>query len=290
MQKAISPKSPDAKNEDQPLADSAAPSRGKSRSLGVRLFHHADSWFNRFVRLATAVHEGFWLGCLSVDERNAVTARHYGQSQESISPEGNLRGFFDWERRVVERYFPPGSHVLVAGAGGGREILALRRTGYSAEGFECNQVLVEASKAIFDQLGEARGVTLCPPDQVPTGPSSYNGIIIGWTAYSHIPTRERRVAFLRALRQRALPGSPIVLSFFARSGDSLYDVLAFRIATWIRRVVRARKERLEIGDHLNWSYSHWFTREEIESELRGAGIRLVDFGEVGEGYAVGVIE
>jgi hypothetical protein len=50
---------------------------------------------------------------------------------------------------------------------------------------------VEASNAIFDQLGEARGISLCPLDQVLSSPASYSGVIIGWTAYSHIPTRER---------------------------------------------------------------------------------------------------
>src|SRR5215469_11032710 len=202
----------------------------------------------------------------------------------------NLRGFFDWERTAVERHFPSRVHVLVAGAGGGREILALRRAGYWAEGFECNPVLVEASNVIFDQLGQARGIAFCPPDQVFSGASSYGGIIVGWSAYSHIPTRQRRVAFLRGLRQRALPGSPVLVSFFARSGDSRYDVLAFRIANWTRRLSHGRKEPVEIGDHLNWSYSHWFTREEIESELRDSGIRPEHFGDVGEGCAVGVIE
>jgi hypothetical protein len=54
--------------------------------------------------MMTAIHEGFWLGCLSADELNAVTARHYAQSLESTSPEGNLRGFFEWERKAVERF------------------------------------------------------------------------------------------------------------------------------------------------------------------------------------------
>lgn len=259
------------------------------RAGRVRLFQRADRWFNRCVRLATALHEGFWLGCLSSDELNAITALHYGQSQESISREGNLRGFFEWERHVVEHYFPSGSQVLVAGAGGGREILALRRGGYLAEGFECNPALVEASGAIFDQLGEARGVVFCPPDQVSSGPPIYGGIIVGWTVYSHIPTRERRVAFLRALRERAPLGSPILVSFFARVGNSRYDDLIFRIANWIRHLMGGKKEPLELGDHLNWSYSHWFTREEIESELREAGIRLLEFGDAGDGYAAGVI-
>jgi len=51
--------------------------------------------------------------------------------------------------------------------------------------------------------------------------------------------------------------------------------------------LRTRKELVELGDHLNWSYSRWFAREEIESELREAGIRLQKFGDEVDGYAVG---
>jgi hypothetical protein len=289
MQNTDSPPNSSEKNDDREAVDSFPASPVTLRPRRVRWFQRADSWFNRFARLATALHEGFWLGCLSVDELNAITAAHYSQSQESSSAEYNLRGFFDWERSAVERYFPPGSNVMVAGAGGGREVLALRRAGYSAEGFECNPALVEASHAIFEQLGEAHGTYLCLPDQVPQGPSIYAGVIVGWTAYSHIPTRERRVAFLRAVAGRAVAGSPVMLSFFVRSGNPRYDLLAWRMANFVRRIFRFRGEPVELGDHLNWSYSHWFTREEIESELRDAGIRLQQFGEAGEDYAVGVI-
>ena len=47
---------------------------------------------------------------------------------------------------------------------------------------------------------------------------------------------------------------------------------------------------MELGDQLSCSYNHLFTREEIEGELRKAGIRLLHYGEVGDGHAVGAIE
>jgi len=260
------------------------------RRRSVRYFKRADCWFNRFVRLAAVVHEGFWLGCLSADDLNAITAEHYDHSHESASPEHNLRGFLDWELAVVNRHFPAGSRILVAAAGGGREVLALRRAGYPADGCECNPVLVQASDAIFEQLGEPRGVTLCPADQVPQGPAIYGGLIVGWSAYTHIPTRGRRVAFLQALHQRALPGAPVLLSFFTRVGSSRYDKFVCRMAGVSRVLLREREEPVELGDHLSWSYNHLFTREEIEGELREAGIRLVHYGEVGDGHAVGIVE
>jgi len=112
---------------------------------------------------------------------------------------------------------------------------------------------------------------------------------VGWSAYTHIPPGARRVAFLQALRQRALPGSPVLLSFFTRTGASRYDGFVCKVAN-LFRALRGRKESVELGDHLSWSYSHLFAREEVEGEMRDAGIRLVHYREVGDGHAVGMVE
>jgi hypothetical protein len=80
-----------------------------------------------------------------------------------------------------------------------------------------------------------------------------------------------------------------LLSFFTRTGASRYDGFVCKVAN-LFRVLRGRKEFVELGDHLSWSYSHLFTREEIEGEMRDAGIRLVHYGEVGDGHAVGIVE
>jgi len=288
--KFVSSESPGTEIVTRALSDSVdrLPSvRGGRR---VQLFKRADRWFNRLVRLATALHEGFWLGCLSPDDLNAITASHYQQSHEYSSSEHNLRGLFDWEVPVLERYFPPRSRILVAAAGGGREILALRRAGFHAEGFECSLTLLRASDALFDQLGEPRGVILCAADEVPAGPPIYNGLIVGWSAYTHIPTRRRRVAFLHGLRQRALLGSPVLVSFFSREISSQYETLVYRTAWVSRFLFRGRRDAPEIGDHLGGCYNHTFTREEVETELKAAGLRLLHFSEVGEGHAVGIAE
>jgi hypothetical protein len=91
--------------------------RSAMRRRSVQYFKRADAWFNRFVRLAAVAHEGFWLGCLSADDLNAITAEHYDHSHESASQEHNLRGFLDWELAVVNRHFLPGARILVAAAG-----------------------------------------------------------------------------------------------------------------------------------------------------------------------------
>ena len=272
---------------------SAVPSATESKSLTkdkrrVRWFKKSDQWFTRLASVAGAIHEGFWLGYLSADDLDAITRHHYRQSPEYASLEHNQRDLFDWETAVVNHYFQPGSRILVAAAGGGREVLALRRAGFQAEGFDCSPTLVQASDAIFDRLGEPRGVTLYPSGEVPSGPVLYRGLVVGWTGYTHIPARQRRITFLQQLRNRALPGTPVLISFFPR--ETLSETLIYRIARISRVLFRKRKEQSELGDHLGWCFSFTFTRDEVEDELRTAGFRPVYYSEVGEGHAVGISE
>ncbi len=268
---------------------------GNTRSVRrsrVKCFEVADRWLNRLVRFTNAMHEGFWLGCLNADELNAVTAERFDQSQYYASTEHNLSGFFEWEKSVLDRFFRPGSRILVAGAGGGREVVALRKAGFDAEGFDCSLPLVRASEQIFDRLGESRYVTFCEPDSVPPGPRIYDGLIVGWAAYTHIPTKARRIAFLQALNQRALPNSPLLISFFARHSSSSDEALVHGMARLSRFFLRGRKEPLQLGDSIRFArFVHSFTSEEVEAELRTAGFRVEYHGEEDHlGYTVGIAQ
>lgn len=259
-------------------------------SFRVTCFAHADRWFNRLVNFEKALHKGFWLGCLSVDDRNAVTGESYAASRYLSSAEHVDSGFFDWEGRVVERYFARGSRILVAAAGTGREILALRKAGFQAEGFECNALLVQAGQKFFDQLGQSNPPAFCPPDRVPQGPCSYDGLLVGWGGYTHIPSKARRIQFLIELRGRAVPHSPLLLSCFTRNHSSPYDRITYRTASICRIFSRARKDSLEPGDDLELSeFMHRFTRAELEWELQSAGFRLPDYNEQGDFAVVAAI-
>ena len=237
------------------------------------------------------MHEGFWLGCLTPDDLNAITADHFDQSRFYASAEHNLGGFFTWEKDLVERHFPPTSRILVAAAGGGREVLALRKAGFEADGFECSTPLVDASRQIFDQAGQASYITYCPPDRVPDGLTTYDGILVGWGAYTHIPTRTRRVSFLQALRKCTKPQAPLLLSYFTRRADSA-DAIAQEIAKIIGVIARPRKESFEVGDRISFArYVHSFTRDELEEELKSAGFQMAEYHDSEEwGYAVGIAQ
>jgi hypothetical protein len=262
-------------------------------TLRAKCFAVANRWFHRLFNFAGALHRGFWLGCLSAEDLNAITTERYAGSQFLLSTEYIQSGLFDWERPLVDRYFHSGTRVLVAAAGTGREILALRKAGFNAEGFECNPLLLRIGQATFDQIGEPFPVSFCAPDNVPPGPQIYDGLIVGWTGYTHIPTRIRRIRFLQALRSRALPHSPLVLSFFTKITTSRYDNIACRTAAISRALSRTRAEGpIEPGDDLEGNqYLHRFTRPELEAELTAAGFRMAYYSEdAGSGVAAAFAE
>jgi hypothetical protein len=289
---SVSPVADTAAGKEHPTTSDQGPHRGELPipSTRARCFALADRWFHRLVNLQHALHRGFWLGCLRPEDLNAITTERYDGSQMLTSTEYLQSGLFDWEAPLVRRYFRQGSRVLVAAAGTGREVLALRKAGFNAEGFECNLNLLNIGQKMFRQLGETYPVTFCPPDRVPLGERIYDGLILGWSGYTHIPTKARRIQFLEALRQRALPHSPLLLSFFSRAANpSRYELIAYRMARICRLVFRAANEQpVELGDSLDArQYLHRFTRDECQAELNAAGFEMVHYrDDFGSGVAV----
>src|ERR1019366_870404 len=158
-------------------------------------------------------------------------------------PEHNLSGLLPWERETIDRFFRPSSRILVAASGGGRELIALHRLGFEADGFDCTPNLVETSRRLLQELGIPSTVTLCPPNDVPRELTPYDSFIVGWTAYMHIPGSVRRIAFLRKVHGLLPPEAPILVSFWVREETSPDEGRAFRLAKWFRSL-RGRRGAL----------------------------------------------
>ncbi len=97
--------------------------------------------------------------------------------------------------------------------------------------------------------------------------------------------RARRVAFLREAGRRLPGGAPVLISFFVVESRGVRLRTAARIATPLRRLLR--REPVTVGDSLVPNLVHFFTRDEIETELVDGGLDLVDFGTEECGWAVG---
>ncbi len=254
--------------------------------MPARIFLRSDRWLKHVLTGLRAIHQGFWLGILDREALHVVAESEYSSQTIYRTLYHNLSGLFPWEETVVSRFFRECHSVLLGAAGGGREMIALSRRGMQVDGFECSGELVEVSRHLVAMEGIDAKVMLSPPDRVPEGLGTYDGLIMGWGGYNHIMGRETRVRFLDEFRHHVRPGGPILLSFVIRKPESRHYRLIVAIARLIR-FLRRSPEAIELGDALVDAHFHFFTQDEIRQELEDSGFQLEYYSELGFGHAVG---
>ena len=260
-----------------------------NRLLRIYLWSRVQQ--TRVIRLIQSVFTGFWLGILSQSDLDSVDDAYYvGGRGKRLGPidytrtDYNKRGLFEWEKKAIETYFPVGGSVALIGAGGGREVLALRRLAFRVEAWECQPGFVNTANDLLVAEGFEPSVAYAPRNTVPAGTEMFDGLVIGWGTYTLVPGRARRIDLLGELRTWVETGSPILLSFFTRRpGDSQFPIAA-AVGNLARRILR--RERLEVGDSLDPNFVHHFVESEMESELAAGGFRLQFFAAEPYGHAV----
>lgn len=251
----------------------------------MRLFLRIQWLASRLSRLIGIGHTGLWLGVFTRNQLHTIGELFYTRQGFYWTEEWNKRGLFDWEKRALETFFAGCRSLLVAGAGGGREVIALRRAGIEAQGFESHPELVRFANALLAKEGMVPDVRVAPWDHCPDLNGQFDGIIVGWGAYMHIRGRTERVAFLRELRSLVGIGSPILLSFYTTSENSRYFRWVARIGGSVARVLG--REPVDVGDSLVPNYTHFFTRQRLESELEEGHFEPLAFETLEYGHAIG---
>ena len=251
----------------------------------ARAFAAADSVFRFAISGLRALHQGLWLGLLDHRALDSLAEFQYSHWDQYRSDDHNHSGLRDWELKALTTYFPGQGPLLVAAAGGGREVLALSGMGYEVDAFDCAAPLVEHCREQLRRQGITARVQRAAPSEVPGNLDRYTGIVIGWGGYMHIAGRSRRVAFLRSLREHVDERAPLLLSFFTRGGASRQLEWTHRIARRIRKLRRSPDE-VELGDTLDGTFDHLFTETDLRLELSAGGFTLVDYRESPYGHAV----
>jgi hypothetical protein len=260
----------------------------------ARAYRRASDRRRRALNVFNACFDGVWLGLLDRDALARLDAGFYtdgvdeqhGRVFSYRDDAHNRSGLQDWERAAVDAHFPAGGRVIVTGAGGGREVLALNELGYDAVGYEPNERLVQDGSALLARLGHDGALRRCARDAFPETAAGAEAVLVGWGSYMLIPGRERRVAFVRGARAAVPAGAPLLCSFFVRPADARYFSILARTANAVRRVRRG--ERAEVGDTIGENFVHRFTREEIRRELALGGFRMVTYAARPYGHAVAV--
>lgn len=212
--------------------------------------------------------------------RPDVTAAIYS-SQTSFAPGGGqfTAGLFAWERVALEHpCFPRRGKLLVGGAGGGREVVALASSGFAVVGFEPSERLVRLGRAATSGLdrcellagsyealvAEVRGARGGLARVVEAAP--FDGVILGWGSLSHILDPGERAALLQAVRTLA-PAAPVFLTYMRHAA-----VESTRAAATL---AGPAAEEGPVGFAAHTGYYRTLSEPQVAALANGAGYEVV---------------
>lgn len=237
------------------------------------------------------------LGFLPEEQRSEFTFLAYSK-MSSYLPGGETfeAGLAPWELRLLEHPDVPRSgSVLLAGAGGGRELGALAARGYRVYAFEPTVALLEGARAVASRSGGSACVRGSYADMplalerrgpLAAAPAPFDLVYFGWGSFTHVTRPSEHLAILSAARALG-PKAPLLLSF------------------WLRRpVVDSRTERFRQGVrsalahlgavrpidgvvfHHGPGFAYQFEPGELEDLAQRAGYRIVLLSDEGFPHAL----
>ena len=233
------------------------------------------SFLKKLTNFLDAAFSGFWLGVMSEKSLDYSDELYYKRNKSYTNDKYNLSGLFEWEKTIIEKHFSHAKNILLIAAGGGREALALSRLGFEVDSYECNPGLIEYGNGFLQRNGVEKKIKYLTRNTVPDEVKKYDGIIIGWGAFSHISGNRKRLSFLKALYQFMHNETPLMISFLWTSKRDRRDKIIKSFSDFFRTF--SRKEKTEPGDKLEPDFIHYFTEEEIKNELIQSKFRIIDY-------------
>lgn len=249
-----------------------------------RAYRVSERWVRSALGAVKGAFDGAWLGMLDGPHLDRLDAAFYDGRGEYVDDDYTSSGLHAWEQSAIDRHFPPGGRVVVTGAGGGREVLALLRAGFDAMGYECNPRLVQYGDRFLRARGHEDRLHLAPRHSWPAPDARWDGVVLGWGSYTHITGRAQRIALLRAARTQVPHGAPLLLSFWTTASITTYLKTVYVVGRGVRRL--RMRPPVELGDALVGTYVHYFTQPQIRGELADGGFDLVSFSDRNVGVAV----
>ncbi len=241
----------------------------------ARLSHLSFRFLKNLTNFLDAFFSGFWLGVMGQKSLDFSDELYYNRTKSYTDEKYNLSGLFEWEKPMIQKYFSNTKILLLIAAGGGREVLALSKMGFKVDSYECNPALIEYGNTLLQKNGIDNRINFLPRNSVPAENKKYDGIIIGWGGYSHIPGNKKRLFFLAGLYPFLNKETPLMISFLWTNKRTRRDKITKNISNFFRFFTK--KDKTVLGDKLEPDFIHYFTEEEIKNELIQSKYKILDY-------------
>jgi hypothetical protein len=255
--------------------------------FAAKLSHSSFNLMEKVQNFSHAALTGFWLGVMSDKSLDYSDELMYNLTKFYKDNKYNLSGLFEWEKPMIQKHFTNATNILLIAAGGGRETVALSKMGFKVDSYECNISLVQYANELLEKNSIEARIEYLPRNTVPREIKKYDGIIIGWGAYSFIPGRKRRLDFLSGLYPFLNKEAPMMISFLYTKKRTKSDKVITNVSNFFRFF--SHRERTEPGDRLIPDFMHYFTEEEIREELIQCKYILKEFNTTSDGCLIATI-
>lgn len=188
-------------------------------------------------------------------------------------------GLFPAEKKLIEKYFKPGSNVLDIGCGAGRTTIALAKNGFNVTGIDLTHGMIEAAKyqakchKVDVNFKEMNAVNMNFKSE------SFQNVLFAFNGFDQIHGKKNREIVLRKILNILKPGGCFI--FTTRSG------LAFgrRTIAWALtsilypyRKLISNKNQWEFGDKVwNGQYHFYVNPIQLKSKISEIGYKILYF-------------
>lgn len=227
----------------------------------------------QFIRVARALAYAA-AGVLTKKELGRAAAGRW--SDFGMNEPYVLSGLFMWEENFYGRFLKPDDHILIVGAGSGRDLIGLRRAGYRADGLEPSDKAVRLARAMLAKTGVEADLRVGWIETAPIE-GKYDVFIFSWYCYSYIPDRATRLSALRAAAAHLAPGGRILLSYTVC--EPVTRKLPRAIAAGMVHLTGSdwmpQPTDVVFFEHGGMHFEHQFVPGEAEEEARDAGLKVL---------------
>jgi ubiquinone/menaquinone biosynthesis C-methylase UbiE len=140
-----------------------------------------------------------------------VTEWYTTERSYDYMPDENRKGLKIWEKDVVLKYFPEGSHILDIGCGMGREAFALYDMGFKVTGIDISQPIVAKARQLASESSRKIDLILTDGMNLPFYDETFDIVIMWSQTFGLFYGEENQLHILRECRRVLRKGG--VLSF-----------------------------------------------------------------------------
>ena len=165
---------------------------------------------------------------------------------------------------------PPAGSVPDLGCCAGRGTLELANRGYKAAGVDVSEALLRVAAALVEERNLHIPFARIEPLRLPFAGGSFDAVV-AFKVYAYIPHRSARLDYLKEIHRVLRAGGQLLMTHYVippeavgQEKDDYYERVAPDFTT------------LEAGDYFpcGTGYVHWFTEEELRSELEASPFQL----------------